>query len=159
VRIFTERIWRCSATHCNLRSSAMQCVAVCCSVLQCVAVCCSVLQYGVVCYSVLQCVALLRNALQLAEQHKSHSNSRNEYSHKSSLYIHGTSSLYIHGTSSLYIHGTSSLYIHGTSSLYIHGTLTRLLYISTERACSLRSIAKYKLTEILRSQLATQCSR
>ena len=38
--------------------SALQCVAVCCSVLQCVAVCCSVLQCVAVCCSVLQCVAV-----------------------------------------------------------------------------------------------------
>jgi len=41
---------RCVAVHC----SALQCVAVCCSVscvLQCVAVCCSVLQCVAVCCS------------------------------------------------------------------------------------------------------------
>ena len=38
--------------------TAMQCVAVCCSVLQGVAVCCSVLQCVAVCCSVLQCVAV-----------------------------------------------------------------------------------------------------
>jgi len=38
--------------------TAMQCVAVCCSVLQCVVVCCSVLQCVAVCCSVLQCVAV-----------------------------------------------------------------------------------------------------
>ena len=40
------------------RGSALQCVAVCCSVLQCVDVCCSVLQCVAVCCSVLQCVAM-----------------------------------------------------------------------------------------------------
>jgi len=38
-------------------ASALQRVAVHCSVLQCVAVCCSVLQCVAVCCSVLQCVA------------------------------------------------------------------------------------------------------
>ena len=44
--------------------SALQCVAVCCSVLQGVAVCCRVLQYDAVCCSVLQRVAACCSVLQ-----------------------------------------------------------------------------------------------
>jgi len=40
------------------RTSAIQCVSMCCSVLQCVPVCYSVLQCVAVCCSVLQCVAV-----------------------------------------------------------------------------------------------------
>jgi len=46
--------------------SALQCVAVCCSVLQCVAVCCSVLQCVAVCCSVLRCAWIVRSLLNLS---------------------------------------------------------------------------------------------
>jgi len=45
-------------------ASALQCVAVCCSVLPCVVVCCSALQCVVVCCSVLQCVVVCCSVLQ-----------------------------------------------------------------------------------------------
>jgi len=62
----------CSALHCDARSSALQCVAVCGSALQCVAVRCSMdkLRYPAtkanrrIAPSVLQCVAMRCSVLQ-----------------------------------------------------------------------------------------------
>jgi len=60
----TARVLQCVAVCCSalqcvaVRCSVLQCIAVCCSALQCVAVRCSVLQCVAVCCSVLQCVAV-----------------------------------------------------------------------------------------------------
>jgi len=55
----TPSALQCVAVCC----SVLQCVEVCCSVLQCVAVCCSVMQCDAVCCSVLQCVAVCCSVL------------------------------------------------------------------------------------------------
>jgi len=49
--------------------SALQFVAVCCSLLQCVVVWCSALQYGAVHCSMLQCVVVQCSALQYVAVH------------------------------------------------------------------------------------------
>ena len=63
-------MFQCVAVCCSalqyvaVRCSVLQCVAVCCSALQCVAVRCSVFQCVLVSSSMLQCVAVSCSVLQ-----------------------------------------------------------------------------------------------
>ena len=84
IRYLKSSVLQCVAVCCSVLQyvamccSVLQCVAicrcvlqcaVCCSLLQCVAVCCSVLQYVAIWCSVLQCIAVYCSVLQSAAVH------------------------------------------------------------------------------------------